>query len=293
MKKSPRRPLQFSIGGLLAVLTITSLIFGWRANRLINNQTAIRAFQSRGMLVSLHTNDKEIKPEDLSFWGNVNITGIELAKHGPLESYNSVPSLWRNLSKFRPLSSLFIDGMDMTEGGDSYDQTFKNEISDATFSFCRFRGNSLRIAIEEMPRLRSLKLIACNLDADALCQLSFCRKLESLTIYENSLPGDVIANLSRVPLRKLRIANVALGLRIELSDNDIKALTNMHQLEELQIQNVPGFDMSKLRQLKKCSKLRMLTFDIRDAASTDVEAAKVEFEETLPNCELNIRLFTK
>jgi hypothetical protein len=283
--------LRFSLRAMLVVITVGCLTLGWRANRYFQNQRAIKSLQENRLAVSIRRlGPKHGYASEVSFWRDVDVREIVLT---PLESPladNAAPSLWSDLSKLTPLTSLNLNGVNFPERPDGRSASYLSNATDATFLRCKCRESGFAYALEQMPRLRSLTVRDCELSSRDLTNLSTCEELQELVVHSNDIAPNTISQIGAKQLRRLALLAGSTGNEIELSEDDIAAITQMANLRELIIEGGSRlrYPISTVQQLKSCKNLQYLSLDLKDASIAELKAVKSDLAKSLPNCKLRV-----
>jgi hypothetical protein len=274
---------------MLVVVTVGCVVIGWRANRLWQNLRAIKSLEQHDITVVNSEQGRVAIKDSLSIWSNVDVNSAVLYRVRPDVRYLSLTTFWADLSELHPLTSMTLIGGDLPNRADGVFHRTGNRVTEANFDFCRFKGDAIPLAIEQMPHLESLSFGLCELDPNTLATLSSCANLRSLITNDISFPPGTISKLQGKQLRKLDLST-HVGAKLELSIEDMQTLSKMENLEELSLCNYrnTGIPIAVVQHLKQCKQLKSVKLTVDEHRSSEVYAAEQELKEALPNCEIAI-----
>jgi hypothetical protein len=278
--------LRFSLRAMLVVVTVGCLTLGWRANRYYGNRRVIDSLSQSGLDVLRADEPGKDSDLKLSFWTNVNIDQISISRSGRFQRQR--PTIWKELSRLAPLRRFCLYGIDLPDQLPASEMNLLGGVSEAEFRVCRFPGKAFQHAMEQLRNLKSLEVSGSKFEGHDLAFLSSLTKLESLEVFDNSIPPDVIKLLPSKHLTFLKLWTISSDATIQLSAHDIEAISAMENLKELHLVSSPGLTIRDVNQLKQCRKLKVLTLELRNVTTSELDTVKADLAASMPNCEVNL-----
>jgi hypothetical protein len=118
----------------------------------------------------------------------------------------------------------------------------------AAFLDCRFPGTSFKHALAQLPHVRTLNISGSRFEDPDLTNLTNLRHLESLEVFDISIPLDLLSSAPWMNLKQLKLLVISPNRTIQLSGEDLDAISKMESLEELCIVGRPGLTVDDLSQ---------------------------------------------
>jgi hypothetical protein len=279
--------LRFSIRAMLMVVTVGCVTLGWRASRYFENKRVVDSLRHDNFDVSkTFESPQEL---ELSFLSNVDVPQIAISRSMTGPRY--LATIWKDLSRLTPLRSFSLYGIDLPEQAWASEAFRLGSVTEADFVECRFSEAAFQIAMEGAPQLKKLAVRSCKMEATDLLYLSTLKELESLELFQLTIPAGTMSKISLDRLHTLKLVTVSASAAFTLSDDDLKAIAQMEDLKELHVIGSPSLSFLALEQFKKCRKLRTLCLEVNHLDALALDKTKRDLSASLPNCKIDLSLY--
>lgn len=183
--------------------------------------------------------------------GNIEVARNEKVQFRPSELFWAHPELFKKFGK-DDLTGLFIQGLPgLVTDSELSNIKHLTRLNHLIVRDCTLTAKSVD-TFNCLPRLDSLSLVDTEIKGDGLAKLSRLRELDSLTANDVTNPGAFLQRLEGSRLRELSLKSAGL------KDDDLKLISQIHDLKELAISSNPDITNRGLAYLSNCKKLKKL-----------------------------------